>query len=334
MTRRVGACLLVSALAILGCERPPVEAEQLNFRGLAQEQVVNPRLQRAKLMANEVPEPIPPVPTEGPRAADVYQNVQVLGDLSVNEFNRLMAAITQWVSPEQGCTYCHVGNLAEDNVYTKVVARGMLKMTQAINTGWQSHVGNTGVTCYTCHRGQPVPANYWVTDADAGEARMIGYNAGQNSPATAAGLASLPADPFTPYLSTAEHTPIRVQSGSALPNGNGSSIKQTEHTYALMMHLSTSLGVNCGYCHNSRAFAPWEESLPTRVTAWHGLRMVRDINEAHITPLTDVFPENRKGPDGDVFKANCATCHQGLPKPLQGVSMLADYPNLARPPAP
>jgi photosynthetic reaction center cytochrome c subunit len=50
-----------------------------------------------------------------------------------------------------------------------------------------------------------------------------------------------------------------------------------------------------------------------------------------------VFPDNRLGPTGDVAKINCTTCHQGQPKPLNGVSMLPNHPELARikpPPAP
>ena len=42
-----------------------------------------------------------------PLAKDIYQNVQVLGDLTEDNFNRLMAAMTNWVSPDQGCAYCH-----------------------------------------------------------------------------------------------------------------------------------------------------------------------------------------------------------------------------------
>ena len=35
-----------------------------------------------------------------------------------------MAAITAWVSPKEGCNYCHEGaDLASDAKYTKVVAR-------------------------------------------------------------------------------------------------------------------------------------------------------------------------------------------------------------------
>ena len=55
--------------------------------------------------------------------------------------------------------------MADDSLYQKKVARRMLQMTQHINESWKdNHVGGTGVTCFTCHRGQPVPAHVWFTD--------------------------------------------------------------------------------------------------------------------------------------------------------------------------
>jgi photosynthetic reaction center cytochrome c subunit len=261
----------------------------------------------------------------------VYQNVQVLGDLSVAEFSRTMASITAWVSPEQGCVYCHnAQNFASDEVYTKVVARKMLQMTRKINTDYTQHVAATGVTCYTCHRGNNIPKNVWFTASpEARSDGMLGDRAGQNLASPVAGLASLPEDPFTPYLLEAKD--IRVNGPTALPTGNRHSIKQTEWTYSLMMHMSTSLGVNCTYCHNSRAFAEWELSPPQRVTAWYGIRMVRDLNNEYMVPLTDVFPAHRKGDTGDVAKSNCLTCHQGAYKPLYGAKMAKDYPALYGP---
>jgi photosynthetic reaction center cytochrome c subunit len=44
-----------------------------------------------------------------------------------------------------------------------------------------------------------------------------------------------------------------------------------------------------------------------------------------------VYPAERLGEMGDAPKANCATCHQGAYKPLYGVSMLAEHPELASP---
>jgi len=106
---------------------------------------------------------------------------------------------------------------------------------------------------------------------------------------------------------------------------------QGEWTYALMMHMSKSLGVNCTFCHNSRAFAEWEQSPPARATAWHGIRMVREVNNEFIVPLTPIQPANRLGPTGDIGKVNCATCHQGVGKPLYGQSMLKSHPELSGP---
>jgi photosynthetic reaction center cytochrome c subunit len=97
-----------------------------------------------------------------------------------------------------------------------------------------------------------------------------------------------------------------------------------------MMHMSDSLGVNCTFCHNTRNFASWTEAPPQRVTAWHGIRMARDLNNAYMEPLTGVFPENRLGPKGDVAKVNCATCHQGAWKPLYGAAMAKGHPELLK----
>jgi photosynthetic reaction center cytochrome c subunit len=120
-----------------------------------------------------------------------------------------------------------------------------------------------------------------------------------------------------------------VISATALPTGDLHSIKQTEWTYGLMMHMSQSLGVNCVYCHNSRAFSDWSQSTPQRTTAWYGIRMVRDLNTHYLDPLTPTFPAYRLGPTGDGPKLECATCHYGVYKPLFGASMLQDYPELA-----
>ncbi len=329
--RALGLTGLIAAVTLLaGCERPPVDAVQRGYRGTGMEQIYNPRSVAAAASANAVPVDTPPVPEGGPASKTVFKNVQVLGELGVGEFTRLMVSMTAWVAPQQGCTYCHTTNFAEDTLYTKVVARRMLQMTKHINTDWKTHVAETGVTCYTCHRGQPVPNNVWFNAAPQKQAgSYAGSDAGQNKPAPAAGLASLPYDPFTPFLqqSPAE---IRVVGTTALPTGNRQSIKQTEWTYSLMTHMSESLGVNCTYCHNTRSFAAWDSSTPQRATAWYGIRMARDLNTQFLEPLAGTFPATRLGATGDVPKLNCATCHQGAFKPMYGTSMLATHPELTR----
>jgi photosynthetic reaction center cytochrome c subunit len=167
----------------------------------------------------------------------------------------------------------------------------------------------------------------WFTNPGESSATgLIAGNAGQNKPSASVGLTSLPYDPFTRLL--LEDNNIRVISDNALPDGNRTSTKQTEGTYALMMHISQSLGVNCTYCHNTRSFAVWDASTPKRTTAWYGIRLARDLNNQYLVPLTDKFPSHRLGVLGDVAKVNCATCHQGVFKPLYGASMAKSYPEL------
>jgi len=330
ITAKPGMLATLAAAAVLtlaGCEQPAMETVQRGYRGTGMEEVINPRLLEDKLASISIPEAPPPVPEGGPMAGEVYENVEVLGDLSVGQFTRLMTSITEWVAPEQGCVYCHEGNdFASEKPYTKRVARAMLAMTQRINAGYGDHVGATGVTCYTCHRGQAVPQYTWVRDPGQPHARGLA-RAHQNIAAESVAYASLPYDPFTPFLEA--DAEIRVQSGSALPTGNRKSIKQTEWTYALMMHFSDALGVNCTYCHNSRAFSEWEQSSPARVTAWHGIDMVQELNNRYIAKTADDLPDNRKGPLGDPLKVGCDTCHQGAYKPLYGARMLKDFPALA-----
>ena len=328
----VYAAGLSAVVLLTACERPFQDSVQSGYRGTGMVQVYNPRLLEVKTEANQAPVALPAVSGEGPKAAQAYKNVQVLGDLSVSQFNRLMVSMTAWVSPNDGgCVYCHnPANFAEDSKYTKVVARRMLQMTQAINSEWKPHVAETGVTCYTCHRGQPVPSEIWFTaNHQPYGSNFMGDKAGQNEPARVVNLSSLPNDPFTPFL--LGDLNIRVNGPTALPSGNRQSTKQAEWTYGLMSHMSESLGVNCTYCHNSRSFQSWENSPPQRATAWHGIRMARGLNTGYMEPLTDTFPQHRKGELGDVAKINCGTCHQGAYKPLNGASMLKDYPELAAP---
>ena len=316
-----------------GCDDPPAESTQTGYRGTGMVQIADAERVAALMAANQVPAPPYDLePIDGPLASEAYENVQVLGHLPESQFLRLMTAITEWVSPEEGCGYCHnLENLASDEVYTKVVSRRMLQMTWQINDTWSSHVADTGATCYTCHRGQPVPQHIWFTNPGPPGARgMAGYRADQNVASEVAGLTSLPYDSLSRYFEG--YDVIAVHTNTALPSGNPATIMQTEWTYSLMIHMSESLGVNCTFCHNSRAFNDWSESTPQRLIALHGIDMVRDINRDYLVPLQPVYPPERLGPLGDAPKANCTTCHQGLSRPLNGVSMLPDYPSLADPP--
>ena len=245
---------LLAAGLVAGCEFPPQESTQSGYRGTGMSQITNKAKAEAIAFANSIPEVQPEADETGPKASEVYQNVKVLGHLSEGQFLRVMSAMTEWVAPEQGCAYCHnVENMADDSMYTKIVSRRMIEMTRTINTTWKPHVAETGVTCYTCHRGQPVPANIWFSQKDHIAAGSAADNKGHNTPAPNASYSSLPRDAFTPLLASAGQ--IRVIGKDALStDAPGESIATTERTYSLMMHMSTGLGVNCTFCHNTRAF--------------------------------------------------------------------------------
>lgn len=341
------AGLLVLFIIFYTFERPPVRTAQIGYRGVAMEQLQNPRTLRQVVARNQVPEAQPaadPPTDDSDKASAVYENVQVLGDLSNAQFLRIMVAMTEWVVPQHvrdagnGCNYCHnPENMASDEVYTKGVTRRMLQMTRTINADWSSHVAETGVTCYTCHRGQPVPSNVWATNAP-NRSGLVGPHAlGQNLATPQINYSSLPFDPFTPFLLGDQD--IRNLSTTWLPGQNPDDVRISEWTYSLMIHMSQGLGVNCTFCHNSRAFGSWEQSPPQRLTAWHGIRMARAVNNDYVQPLAPVFQANRLGhpdaphplrvgPHGDPLKVNCATCHQGVNRPLLGAPMLRDYPEL------
>ncbi len=328
----VAVLLTIAMLFTAGWVHPPILSTQAGFRGLAMDQLTTPAAQRKLELANVLPDALPIASPEGPKAGQVYQNVQVLKNLSVEQFTTLMAAITTWVAPKEGCAYCHnTDNLADDSVYAKKVARRMIQMTQHVNTDWKSHVANTGVVCWTCHRGNPVPAYTWT--ANVGWPQAGGFattNHGMGHPSQANGSTAMLQDPY-PLL---DNGVIRVQATKALPvSSNGASLQAAENTYSLMIAMSQGLGVNCTFCHNTREFGQWAESTPQRVTAWHGVRLVGDINSAYLDPLKDVVPATRLGPAGDVPKVNCTTCHQGANKPLLGVSLAKDYPELGGTPA-
>jgi photosynthetic reaction center cytochrome c subunit len=125
---------LSAVLLLSGCELPVPNSVQHGYRGTGMVQVYNTRLLDAAVNANVAPVAIPQAPGEGPKAAQTYKNVQVLGNLSTAQFNRLMVSMTAWVSPNDGgCVYCHnPANLADDGKYTKVVARRMLQDRKSV----------------------------------------------------------------------------------------------------------------------------------------------------------------------------------------------------------
>lgn len=329
--RWISLVILCSAVFLAGCER--TQSVQRGGRGTGLLNVYNPKVVAEQAQLNRVPtpEPVDPPEPDTPSVKDVFKNVQVLTDLNALEFARLMQAIASWVAPVQGCSYCHnPKNLASDEKYTKLVARKMLRMTRQINTEWKSHVVGTGVTCWTCHRGQNVPSGIWFANPTntTQAANFIGDRAGRSQAGIKEnGNTALPSDALSVFLNS--DTQIRIQGTKALASENFHSIKQAEWSYSMMMYMTKSLGVNCTYCHNTRAFFNWNESPPQRATAWYGIRMARMINKEYLNMIAPLLPAYRLSALGDGPKVGCETCHKGAYKPLYGASMLGDYPELA-----
>ena len=327
---------IFTVMFVVGVLKWPLESTifQWGYRGTGMAQIYE---QKAWDQALATVDAIPPSyePYEALEgdllAGEVYENVQVLGHVTEDNFLRLMTAITEWVAPEQGCAYCHnEENYAEDSVYTKVVSRRMIQMNQTINAEWTDHVGYAGVNCYTCHRGNNVPEYIWFEE-EPQQAGIIGWRNNQNMPNPRVASSSLPSNVFERFL--VEDNEIRVTWPESRGGPTADGVKGAEWTYGLMMHMSTALNVNCAYCHNTRAFNEWSQSPPQRTTAWYGIRMVRDLNNYYLDPLQPVYPDYRLGAMGDAPKANCATCHQGVYKPLFGQPMIDDWPELVGGPA-
>ncbi len=317
-------------LSATGCELPPHDAVDLGFRGVGMQQIVNPgpRADSVAAIMARIPQiNVPLSADQEPAPPGTWENVQVLGHLSDAEFNRFMLAMTVWVAQGtgQGCNYCHAVDaqgqvdFASDDVYTKVVSRQMIRMTQELNVNWASHVGETGVNCWTCHQGQALPTNYWFNETPslAGIERYFVNERDRQ---------------IEQYYLDDEGVRVISQAALTADADNPISTNDTRHTYWVMLQMSEALGVNCTYCHTSARFSDWEESPPARLQALRGVRMVREANRNHFLTLQDAWPENRLGPMGDGPKLQCATCHIGAYRPQFGssASHATDHPAITR----
>ena len=327
----LGGSVVVATLLVTWGYPWPTASVQTGPRGLGME-VVKFAGERPEIdpgaAAFYTDPPVPPAPGDD-LARDVYENVQVLGDLTQDNFDRLMIAMTEWVAPEQSCAYCHGedGDFAGDALYTKVVARRMIEMTRNVNETWTDHVAPAGVTCYTCHRGQNVPTGVWFKLTPVVNS-MAGWGAVQNRVTSLSQSASLPSDALEKFL--VDYQTIRVHDLAPRVDSAGTpSIQDAERTFSLMNYFSNSLGTNCTYCHNTRAFYDLEQSTPQLLQAQLGIGMALELNNDYLLPLAEALPPSRLGAmHQDAPKVACATCHKGQSKPLGGLSVVADWPEL------
>ena len=315
-------------------DRPPLVAENFGPAGQEQSVLKDPR---RVIPYNVVPAPLPVADKGGPLAKDVYKNVQVLGDVPAPEFDRLMVAITQWVSPKQGCGFCHnlkTGadgkvNYADDAMYTDKVARRMIQMTMKINTDWGNHVAPSGVVCYSCHRGENVPPLVWYKQPEAEHSGLLGKPRDWQTNARFI-RDFFPTKSNEQWLVNDEDANLASNAAMVGERGGGvGSMENAENLYIMMMQWSQALDANCDLCHASRALQSWQQSSPYRMDGLWGQYMTQDINKNFLIPLATVFPRDMLGQMGDTAKVSCYTCHVQAQKPLGGYNIISHYPALA-----
>lgn len=276
----------------------------------------------------------PVVPTGGEQlAGTARENVPPgLEGLTVENYDRLLAAMRAWTG---------IPDLFDDpESYQTAVGHVMISMTQNINENWDGHVNankEVGVTCYTCHRGEAVPSDIWYKVTPVGKAAE-GWAAVQNRATPLSSFTSLPSDALEAYL--VEYETIGVHDLDSRVAGipgqdDYPGIQHAERTYALMNYVSNSLGVNCTFCHNTRAFYDGSQVTPQWGTESLGIQMVQELNNDYLLPLEGILPPERLGPiHQDAPKAACATCHKGYQQPLQGTNVIGNWPELATSEAP
>lgn len=271
----------------------------------------------------------PVAPSGGEQTADAArENVPPgLGGLTVENYDRLLAAMRAWTG---------IPDLFDDpDSYQTAVGHVMISMVQDINENWDGHVNankQVGVTCYTCHRGQPVPSDIWFKETPVTKATE-GWSSVQNRVTPLSSYTSLPSDALEAYLLNYERIGVHDLEArvAGTPGQDGyPGIQHAERTYAFMNYIANSLGVNCTFCHNTRAFYDAGQVTLQWSTESLGIQMVQELNEVYMLPLEGLLPEERLGPvHGDAPKAACRTCHKGYQQPLQGTNVIADWPELA-----
>ena len=166
-------------------------------------------------------------------------------------------------------------------------------------------------------------------------ARTQGFatnNAGLGHPTAINGSTALSTDPFTGYLDGKDVIRVQATQGAA-GRLRRADPGDRERTYSLMMSIS-------------KASASTAPSATTRALRELGGQhaAARDGLARHPDGARTQRELSRRAADGMAgqsaragrrrAEAVCATCHQGASKPLLGVSMAKDWPELGGLPAP
>lgn len=173
-------------------------------------------------------------------AERVFKNIELLKGRKASRLPGMMSALTGLLGVD--CAHCHAPREWEKETPAKQTARKHFDMLKVAND--QLEIQNPGVTCYTCHRGnplpQPPPASFRPTD------EMLKQSDQDKRPA--------------------EEVYKNVQSLRGVPAGRW---------MIIMTMFTRSLGVDCNHCHVQDRFEL--DDKPAKQTARKMLRMVSAI---------------------------------------------------------
>lgn len=206
------------------------------------------------------------------------QNAQVLtGSVSAEIATYMVSEVATGLNVD--CTYCHnTENFSLDSwdggtdaMARKATAREHLKMVADLNKNWltllptvttEKQPYGAQITCATCHLGEAKPV------------------------AWSENLQGLP-DDFRLPLDNLDALLVTAKEDISLDT-----VQINQHT---MYHVSTSLGVGCTHCHNSRYFPSWEQ--PNKYYALTMLQMAQHIRDTYKPVMNNQDP-------------SCVLCHR------------------------
>jgi photosynthetic reaction center cytochrome c subunit len=111
-----------------------------------------------------------------PTTEQKFKNIQVLKGLPATELDPTMAFVSGSLGVR--CSYCHVNQFDKDDKPTKLAARRMMQMVFDLNKG--NFNSQRAVSCYTCHRGKPIPVsvpvvgqNLWAPGSSSSKSEAL-----------------------------------------------------------------------------------------------------------------------------------------------------------------
>lgn len=243
------------------------------------------------------------------------QNAQVLVGMTTSEIYGFMLSYVAG-GLHVDCTYCHsLANFAADGAEIgddvvaarKATAREQLTMVAELNQNWLTQLAavqdkqpsGAQIICATCHYGEAIPVA-WPAD-------LYGIPDNYRLPL---------ADYVAPVDPNSRDRTVQVTGKGADLDGDGvsdASLDAVQFNQNTMFHFTSSLGVGCTHCHNSRYFPSWEQ--PAKYYAFTMLQMSQHI----LTTYPDAM--NNQEP-------SCFMCHRNQVRPPGAAASAADIPAL------